>query len=99
MPDELAHRYVEAGCSTLIVHAEDDTLQLYDNAAFAAATIPGARLLRFERGGHFVVIIEQATVREAVQRHIRDHVGERSTLSPYSVWPSGSSDLPGTRSP
>jgi pimeloyl-ACP methyl ester carboxylesterase len=43
---------------TLIIHAEDDTIQLYDNAAFAAATIPGARLLRFDKGGHFVVIIE-----------------------------------------
>jgi 2-hydroxy-6-oxonona-2,4-dienedioate hydrolase len=58
---------------TLIVHAEDDTLQLYDNAAFAAATIPGARLLRFERGGHFVAIIEQESVRQAVQRHILEH--------------------------
>jgi 2-hydroxy-6-oxonona-2,4-dienedioate hydrolase len=67
---------------TLIVHAEDDTLQLYDNAAFAAATIPGARLLRFERGGHFVAIIEQAAVREAVQRHILNHVDELSTVSP-----------------
>lgn len=60
---------------TLIVHAEDDTLQLYDNAAFAAATIPGARLLRFERGGHFVVIIQQETVRAAVQQHILENIG------------------------
>jgi pimeloyl-ACP methyl ester carboxylesterase len=67
---------------TLAVHAEDDTLQLYDNAAFAAATIPGARLLSFERGGHFVVIIEQETVRAAVQRHILDNVGESVPKNP-----------------
>lgn len=58
---------------TLIVHAEDDTIQLYDNAAFAAATISGARLLRFDKGGHFVVAIEQETVRAAVQKHILDN--------------------------
>lgn len=58
---------------TLVVHAEDDTLQLYDNAAFAAATIPDATLLRFDRGGHFVAIIEQETVRDAVQEHILAH--------------------------
>jgi pimeloyl-ACP methyl ester carboxylesterase len=58
---------------TLIVHAEDDTLQLYDNAAFAAANIPNARLMRFERGGHFVIIVEQETVRDAVRRHILDY--------------------------
>jgi 2-hydroxy-6-oxonona-2,4-dienedioate hydrolase len=67
---------------TLVIHAEDDTLVLYDNATFAATTIPGARLLRFERGGHIVGIIEEATVREAVQTHILDHVDELSTVSP-----------------
>ncbi len=36
---------------TLIFHAADDTLQLYHNAEFAASTIPGARLVRFESGG------------------------------------------------
>jgi 2-hydroxy-6-oxonona-2,4-dienedioate hydrolase len=58
---------------TLIVHAEDDALQLFDNAAFAAAHIPDASLLSFERGGHFVAITEQATVRRAVLAHIRSH--------------------------
>jgi len=67
---------------TLIVHAEDDTLQLYDNAAFAAATIPGAELLRFETGGHFVITIKQETVRAAVQQHILGHVGEAAPETP-----------------
>lgn len=67
---------------TLVVHAEDDTLQLYDNATFAAVTIPGARLLRFERGGHFVAIVEQTTVRQAVQDHILEHVDEPFPMHP-----------------
>lgn len=59
---------------TLIIHAEDDTLQLYDNATFAAAAIPDARLLSFESGGHLVIGIEQAPIRAAVQQHILDNV-------------------------
>ncbi len=55
---------------TLIFHATDDTLQLFHNAEFAASTIPGARLVRFERGGHLLVIIEQSTIRTTMQKHI-----------------------------
>ncbi len=58
---------------TLVVHAEDDGLQLYENARFAAATIPGARLIRFESGGHLAVITEREVIREALAGHIRDH--------------------------
>ena len=61
---------------TLIVHAQDDGLQLFENARFAAATIPGARLLRFERGGHLVVITEAATIQREVREHILEHAGE-----------------------
>jgi 2-hydroxy-6-oxonona-2,4-dienedioate hydrolase len=61
---------------TLIFHAADDTLQPYHNAEFAAATIPGARLLRFERGGHLLMAVEQATISGAVQKHILDHASE-----------------------
>jgi pimeloyl-ACP methyl ester carboxylesterase len=57
---------------TLIIHAEDDRLQLFENARFAEATIPNARLLRFRSGGHLVTITEQPAVREAVRRHILD---------------------------
>lgn len=62
---------------TLIFHATDDTLQLYHNAEFAAATIPGARLVRFERGGHLLMVVEQATIRAAVKKHILDHASEQ----------------------
>lgn len=58
---------------TLIVHATDDSLQLYRNAEFAAANIPGARLMRFERGGHLLVAVEQVAVSEAVQAFVQAH--------------------------
>lgn len=56
---------------TLIVHATDDLLQLYHNAEFAAATIPGARLLRFESGGHLVAVVQREVIGAAVRDHIR----------------------------
>jgi pimeloyl-ACP methyl ester carboxylesterase len=55
---------------TLVVHARDDTLQLYHNAEFAAANIPGARLISFARGGHLVMAVEQAAIRRAVEEQI-----------------------------
>lgn len=56
---------------TLIVHAKDDLLQLYHNAEFAARTIPGARLMSFEAGGHVVVVVQRAAVGEAVRAQVR----------------------------
>jgi pimeloyl-ACP methyl ester carboxylesterase len=61
---------------TLILHAVDDGLQLYHNAEFAAAHIPGATLRRFERGGHLLLAVEQAAVREATTSFIRTHAVE-----------------------
>jgi 2-hydroxy-6-oxonona-2,4-dienedioate hydrolase len=58
---------------TLVIHGADDRLQLFENARFAESTVPGARLLRFETGGHLVAITEQPIVRDAVRRHILDH--------------------------
>lgn len=59
---------------TLVVHAQDDTLQPYQNAAFASSTIPDARLLSFEKGGHFVMVIEESIIRKEVYKHITNHV-------------------------
>ena len=61
---------------TLIFHATDDTLQLYHNAQFAASTIPGARLVSFQRGGHLLMGVEQSTIRTVMQKHILDHISE-----------------------
>jgi pimeloyl-ACP methyl ester carboxylesterase len=57
------------------VHAKDDPLRLYDNAAFAAATIPGARLLSFEAGGHVVMAVQREAIGEAVRAHIAANAG------------------------
>jgi len=55
---------------TLIVHAEDDGLQLFENARFAAAMIPDARLMAFPSGGHLVMITEVATIRRRLREHL-----------------------------
>jgi pimeloyl-ACP methyl ester carboxylesterase len=73
MPNE---RIAAIRAPTLIFHAADDGLQLYHNAEFAAATIPGAKLVRFERGGHLVICIEQPVIRVMTQKHIVDNTGE-----------------------
>lgn len=73
MPNE---RIAAIKVPTLVIHATDDALQLYHNAEFAISTIPDASLVRFERGGHFVLIVEQSSIRTATQRHILDHLAE-----------------------
>ena len=70
LPDERV-RAVQA--PTLILHARDDTLQLHHNAEFAAANIRGARLRSFAKGGHLVMLTEQAVVGAAVRRHVLEH--------------------------
>jgi 2-hydroxy-6-oxonona-2,4-dienedioate hydrolase len=57
----------------LIVHARDDALQLFHNAEFAAAHIPRARLLAFERGGHLLLAVERPTLRVVAQEFILNH--------------------------
>ncbi|HEX9614535.1 MAG TPA: alpha/beta hydrolase, partial [Bacteroidota bacterium] len=59
MPNE---RIAAIKAPTLILHATDDALQLYHNAEFAHSTIPGSRLVRFDHGGHFLIIVEQSAV-------------------------------------
>jgi len=73
MPNE---RIAAIKAPTLILHATDDALQLYHNAEFAHSTIPGARLVRFDRGGHFLIIVEQSAVSTEAQKHILQHAEE-----------------------
>lgn len=58
---------------TLIFHASDDGLQLFHNAQYAAANIPGARLRKYEKGGHLLIAVEQAGIRAAAQQFILAH--------------------------
>jgi pimeloyl-ACP methyl ester carboxylesterase len=67
-------RIAAISAPTLIFHAEDDTLQLYHNAEFAASTIPNSKLIRFERGGHFLIGLEQSAIREDIRSHILNNV-------------------------
>ena len=73
MPNE---RIAAIRAPTLIFHATDDTLQLYHNAKFAASTIPNARLVSFNRGGHLLVCVEQPAIRTVLQKHILDHISD-----------------------
>jgi pimeloyl-ACP methyl ester carboxylesterase len=58
---------------TLIIHAADDSLQIFHNAEFADEYIPNSKLMRFEKGGHLLMVIEQKTIRSAVQKYIQDN--------------------------
>lgn len=61
--------------STVILHAADDMLQLFHNAEFAAATMPNARLVRFDSGGRLLIGTQQAAIRAMVTEHILHHIG------------------------
>ena len=67
MPDE---RVAAIRAPTLIVHATDDTLQLFHHAEYAATNIPGSRLVPFDRGGHLLLAVEQEAVQAEVRRFI-----------------------------
>ena len=70
MPNE---RVAAIRSPTLIVHAKDDSLQLFHNAAYAAAHISGARLVSFNRGGHHLLVVEQAVIQAEIRRFILVH--------------------------
>jgi 2-hydroxy-6-oxonona-2,4-dienedioate hydrolase len=70
MPNE---RIAAIRAPTLVLHAKDDGLQLYRHAEFAATTIPEARLVGFERGGHLLVAVEQPAIKTLIERHILEH--------------------------
>jgi pimeloyl-ACP methyl ester carboxylesterase len=72
MPNE---RVSAIRAPTLIVHATDDTLQLFHNAEYAAAYIPEARLVSFDRGGHLLLVVEQSAIQTEVRRFILAHAG------------------------
>ena len=61
---------------TLVVHAKDDMLQLYRNAEFATSTIPGARLVTFDKGGHLVIAVQQLAIQAEAQQFIQSNLGK-----------------------
>jgi len=79
LPNE---RIAGISAPTLLLHARDDGLQRFHNAAFAARHIAGARLVEFERGGHLLLAVEQATVQRLVVEQIRSGRPALSRPSP-----------------
>jgi pimeloyl-ACP methyl ester carboxylesterase len=71
--------------STLIIHAKDDTLQQFHNAEYAAETIPNAKITSFEKGGHLLLAIEQATIQLAIQKHIQTNFLEPNYLKTEDI--------------
>lgn len=67
MPNE---RIAAIRAPTLVLHARDDTLQQFRNAEYAAATIPGAQLVSFDRGGHLLMAVEQAEIRRRIRARL-----------------------------
>ncbi len=84
MPNE---RIAAIQAPTLVVHATDDMLQLYHNAEYASSTIPGAKLLRFEKGGHLLMVVEQRTISSTVQKHIIDNLRARAKIISHFIHP------------
>jgi len=59
---------------TLVLHARDDTLVPFEHAEFAARTIPRARLVPMERGGHLALIIDaNAGARDTLLTFLEGH--------------------------
>jgi pimeloyl-ACP methyl ester carboxylesterase len=58
---------------TLVLHARDDSLQLFRNAEFAARHIPGAQLQAWDRGGHLLLAVQLQAIRAQVQQHLMRH--------------------------
>jgi 2-hydroxy-6-oxonona-2,4-dienedioate hydrolase len=78
MPNE---RIAAIKAPVLIIHAKDDTLQLFHQAEFAASTIPGARLVSFDRGGHLLLAVQQPAIRALIKQHIMANLEGVSRLS------------------
>jgi len=59
---------------TLVLHARDDTLVPFEHAELAAATIPGARLVPMEKGGHLALMLDaNAGARETLLTFLEQH--------------------------
>ena len=69
-------RIGEIEAPTLIVHAKNDALEPHQEAVYAAAAIPGARLVSFESGGQLLCITMRGPVGAIVEQHIRSHFFE-----------------------
>jgi pimeloyl-ACP methyl ester carboxylesterase len=70
-PDVQNYCLEDISVPTLVISARDDAMVAYANAEAAAARIPGARLLTFERGGHLLLGVEE-TIQQRVTAFVTD---------------------------
>ena len=57
---------------TLVIHAEDDSLVPFTQGQYTAQNIPGARLIKQQSGGHFLMG-EHEKVRSKVEEFLKQH--------------------------
>jgi pimeloyl-ACP methyl ester carboxylesterase len=73
-PDVQDYPLEELSVPTLLIHAKDDGLAAFQNAARAAERIPGAELLAIEHGGHLLLGSEDLIRREVARFLVVDRV-------------------------
>lgn len=52
---------------TLIIHAEDDSLQLFTNAEYAEEHLPNSQTSFFQTGGHMVLVTERESIKMKIE--------------------------------
>lgn len=57
---------------TLVIHAEDDSLVSFTQGQYTAQNIPGARLIKLQSGGHFLMG-QHEKVRLEVEEFLKQH--------------------------
>jgi len=68
----------------LVIHAEDDTLVSFTHGQYTAQNIPGARLIKFKSGGHFLVG-QQEKVRLELAEFLKSSTMELSRGNTTSI--------------
>ncbi len=59
---------------TVVLHARDDTLVPFEHGEFAARSIPGAELIRMEKGGHLALTLDvNAAQRQNLRSFLDQH--------------------------
>lgn len=74
MSEYAAEQIGQTQAPTLILHALDDTLVAFEQGEFAAARIPGARLITMAQGGHLALMMDMnAEARAALLTFLAQH--------------------------
>ena len=74
-PDVQGYPLEEISVPTLLIHAKDDGLAAFQNAAHAAERIPGAELLAIDQGGHMLLGSETLIGQEVARFLVASRVG------------------------